>query len=211
MHVSDLFPTLLGVAGLKLDTNKLNLDGVDQWKVINKGGFQARKEVVNLDNVFGFGMYMLNSYKLVNGSFGGGAFNTWLYPKNDGGYNDPYSYAISVLNSQTSRAIYSTQRKYRLNIDKILQLRQEATVKCGNQTKKNSCDVTKAPCLFNIQDDPCEENNLANEQPAMLNFMLKRYNEAVNSAVPSIRKSIPDPACDPKNFDFNWEWWQADS
>lgn len=210
MHVTDLFPTLLKLAGLKL-SNRLNLDGVDQWRVINNGGSEARKEVVNIDNVLGFGMYNLRSYKLVNGSSSNGSFDGWLVSKNEeDGDNDPMSYAINVLNSTTSRAIISTQKKHRLTVEKILELRQQAKVNCGNGVKKNLCDLTKAPCLFNIKDDPCEENNLATEKRVVYNFMLKRYKEVERSAVPS-RRRPSDPASDPKFFDYNWQWWQADS
>lgn len=210
MHVADLFPTLLRLAGLKLDKN-LNLDGVDQWNLINGGGPEQRKEVINLDNVLGFGMYIRNQYKLVNGTLVNGAFDGWLSPETPKDSNiDPITYAINVLNSTTSRAILANQKKNRLGIDKILELRREATVKCGCQLKKNACDLTKAPCLFNINEDPCEQNNLANKEHSMLNVMLKKFNEAIDSAVPS-RRRFADPASDPKYFNFNWQWWEADS
>jgi len=76
--------------------------------------------------------------------------------------------------------------------------------------KKNPCDLLKAPCLFNIDEDPCEENNLAEEKASMLKLLLKKYNEVQRTSVPS-RRQPTDPLCDPKFFDNNWNWWQVDS
>ena len=209
MHVSDLFPTLLGVAGLKLDTNKLNLDGVDQWEVINKGGDQVRKELVDIDDVAEFGAYILFPYKLVNGSALNGEYDGWLSSKNNNGDSDPMSYASLVMNSLTSRAIRDTQQTTRLTVDNIFKLRQKATVNCCNEITKTNCDLTKAPCLFNLHDDPCEENNLAEEKPEILTLLLKKYNEVKKIVIPT-RRQPSDPACDPKYFNNNWQWWQED-
>lgn len=45
MHAVDLYPTILGVAGAKLEQPK-PLDGVDQWAAIAQGKPGARKEVL---------------------------------------------------------------------------------------------------------------------------------------------------------------------
>lgn len=211
MHVTDLFPTLLNQAGISKDTlYRLKLDGIDQWRVINSGGNPVRNEIVNIDDVFGFGMYTLFSYKLVNGSFGNGTYDGWLGSKNNNGDIDSIKYAENVLNSVASRAISSTRGEKCLNVDKILALRKAASISCTNGVEKNFCDPRIAPCLFNIIDDPCEENNLAQTRPAILRAMITRYNNLERRAVPSRRKPA-DPACDPINFDLNWNWWQVDS
>lgn len=208
IHVSDLFPTLLRHAGLELD-GRLNLDGIDQWEVINNGGDQVRKEVIEIDNVLGYGAYISHPYKIVNGSSSNGSFDGWLSSKNNNEDKDPVSYATKVLNSLTSRAIQAIQH-HNLSIDKILELRQDATVNCCNEVTKTPCDLLKAPCLFNIEDDPCEENNLAEEQSEVLSLMLDKYSEIQKSFVPS-RRQPADLESDPKYFDYNWQWWQADS
>lgn len=211
MHVTDLFPTLLKQAGVKAGKlERMKLDGHDQWNVINSGGNPVRNEVVNIDDVFGFGMYMLHSYKLVNGTFANGIYDGWLSSNNINGESDSIDYALNVLNSAASRAIMSSQKRNRLNVDKILELRKAATVSCSNGVEKNSCDLNAGPCLFDIYDDPCEENNLAQSRPAILKAMLMRYNILKASAVPS-RRQPSDKACDPINFNLNWNWWQMDS
>lgn len=211
MHVTDLFPTLLRQAGVKPDKlSRLKLDGLDQWSVINNGGNPVRNEVVNIDDVFGFGMYTLFTYKLVNGTLASGSYDGWLASKNNNGNNDPVSYAVDVLNSVASRAIMSSQKRNLLSVDKILELRKAATVSCSNGVEKNPCDLKAGPCLFDIYDDPCEENNLAQTRPAILKGMLTRYNNLKRTAVPSRRRPA-EKACDPINFNMNWNWWQMDS
>lgn len=208
MHNTDLFVTLLNAAGVKLDS-ALKLDGVDQWKVINEGGPQERFEIVNIDDVFGFGSYIILNYKLVNGSSSEGVYDGWLASTNKNGYNDSI-YAESVLKSLTSQAINSIKKRNRLNIDKIFSLRRQASVSCTNDVTKYPCDVTKAPCLFDIFDDPCEENNLAYAKPALFKALRARY-EIIKSTVVPTRRVPADPKCDPVNFNYTWNWWQADS
>jgi arylsulfatase A-like enzyme len=53
MHVTDLYPTLAGLAGAKLGKNK-PLDGVDVWPTISEGKPSPRSEIVyNIDPLAG--------------------------------------------------------------------------------------------------------------------------------------------------------------
>jgi arylsulfatase B len=208
MHVSDWLPTLGRLAGFRFDSG-VKLDGVDQWGMINNGGPSQKNEIVNIDDVFGFGSYIHYTMKYVNGTVNDGAYDGWLASKNNNGDIDPLQYALNVLNSTVSRAIYSVQKK-NLCVDKILELRKVATISCSNSVTKNPCDLKKGPCLFDIFEDPCEENNLASTRPVIKNLLEKRYNEKKRLIVPTRRRPA-DPACDPKNFNFNWNWWQNDS
>ncbi|CRK99551.1 CLUMA_CG012868, isoform A [Clunio marinus] len=207
-HVSDLLPTLMNLAGIKLN-NDMKLDGVDQWKVINEGAKTTRTSIENLDNISSFGSYISQQYKLVRGTTNN-EYDGWLSNKSEG-IIDGVTYVAKVLTSETSIAILKVSPDKPLTIPKIYELRQKATVNCGNSVDENkSCDLTKAACLFNINEDPCEQNNVAENFPLIYRRLLELYDEAVATAVPSRRKSF-DPACDPINFDFNWQWWENDS
>lgn len=209
MHNTDLFVTLTKLAGVRLEP-WLKLDGVDQWNVINNGGPQIRFEVVNIDDVLGFGSYIILNYKFVNGSSSNGVYDGWLASTNRHGGSSDATYAQSVINSMASQAIMSVQKKNSLSADKIFKLRREASVRCTNDVTKTPCDVTKAPCLFDIFDDPCEENNLAQSKPVLFEALKTRYAIIRTNVVPSRRKPS-DPACDPSNFNGTWSWWQSDS
>lgn len=52
MHVADFLPTLMSMAGVKLNSTS-NIDGVDQTNSISRGLPSKRKEIVNVDNVLG--------------------------------------------------------------------------------------------------------------------------------------------------------------
>lgn len=210
MHVSDLFPTILGIAGVNLNLNRLKLDGVDQWNVVNYGGGSARTEMINIDDVLGFGALITSSYKLVNGSTANGDYDGWLASKTHDGDNNSFDYAVKVLTSRAGKSIFTSQTRNHLSVDKILQLRVKAAIECTNNVEKNPCNLKKGPCLFDIYDDPCEENNIASKRPVLLRMMLTRYMTYKNSVVPTRRKAA-DPACDPINFNQTWQWWQSDS
>lgn len=209
LHVSDLLPTLGKIAGVKFDA-RTKLDGVDQWGLINGIERPRRMEIANFDNVLGFGSYIYLNYKVVNGTTSQGSYDGWLANKTTTGNNNPSDYVKSVLNSEAGRAIKSLCNTKPLTAEKILKLRNQATVRCTSGVERNPCNPTKAPCLFDITSDPCEENNLATTRRIILNGMLTRYNDRVMSAVPS-RRTASDPASDPINFDRTWNWWQKDS
>lgn len=209
MYVTDLFPTLLGQAGVDLP-GSLGIDGVDQWNVINSDKRRVRSEVINVDNVAGFGALIHKNYKLVNGSYANGAYDAFLSPNNRITNRDSNDYALKVLNSPVAQALSSFQGSDQLSVEKILELRKAATVTCSSSGVKIPCDPTVGPCLFDIYEDPCEENNLATIRPGALKDMVRRYNTLIKEAVPSRRKPS-DPASDPKYFNFNWQWFEPNS
>jgi arylsulfatase A-like enzyme len=113
IHVTDMFPTLLGLAGAKPDTSR-PLDGIDQWATISEGKPSPRKEVL-LDMEDTRGALLRDNWKLI---------------------------------------VYSR-----------LPVRYE---------------------LYNIQDDPSEEDNRAEREPQRLQEMLARFNELAWEMAPSL-------------------------
>jgi arylsulfatase B len=172
-------------------------------------GIRVRTEVMNVDDVFGFGSLIYQGLKFVNGSINGGKYDGWLSSTNKNGYIEPTRYAQNVISSPAAQAISSIQKK-KLDVNTILRLRKAATVTCSNSVSKNPCNLAKGPCLFDIYEDPCEENNLTDNWKYTKALMELRYKAKVREAVPSRRRK-PDEACDPINFNLNWNWWQKDS
>jgi arylsulfatase A-like enzyme len=65
IHVSDLYPTLLGLAGAKVD-QKAALDGVDVWPTITDGKPSPRKEILH-NTTPNNGAIRVGDFKLVIG------------------------------------------------------------------------------------------------------------------------------------------------
>lgn len=211
IHVSDLLATLTSAAGIKI--NNTGLDGFNQWPTINAGIITSRSEVLyNIDPIFGFSALGYRGMKIVNGSLANGIYDDWL---GDSGYNgtseDPDSYAKTVLDSLAGSAIKSFRRNnQQLTVSDVTRLRKSATVKCDYTTPRILCNLKDEPCLFDIINDPCEQNNLADVLPLKMLFMKKRLDKWITKIVPTRRKPA-DPACNPINFNGNWNWWQPDS
>ena len=84
---------------------------------------------------------------------------------------------------------------------------KNAAVTCGPPPAKPAkCDYKNGPCLFNIDDDPCEYTNLAEEEKDMLNFMLQLLDKYKATMVP-IRNKDYDPNANPKYHNGVWTAW----
>lgn len=200
MYVSDVLATLAGVANIKIDDN--SLDSINLWETISSGAPSGRKEVLyNIENVRGYSALVHDGWKLVNGSENINNSN-WF---GRSGLEDVVvsfkSYAKDVVESEASRSLPT------LNLESVKRMRDEATVKCNAGTRTTECNPLVAPCVFNIIDDPCETNNLADSHPAKLDFLVSRLNKHIDEIYTNQRKPS-DPKCDPKNFNYTWTWWQ---
>lgn len=88
-----------------------------------------------------------------------GAWDAWYGPA---GTRTTTAYNVNaVVQSVAGQALI------RLNLlpnaQDIRKIRLSATVECLNQTKETICRPLEKPCLFNINVDPCEKNNLAEQ------------------------------------------------
>lgn len=88
--------------------------------------------------------------------------------------------------------------------------RQQATITCESSNfwgdiGQMSCQTS--PCLFNIDADPCERNNVARLYPTItsqLYDILKYYRL---SLVPQITQPV-DARANPKLWNNTWTTWQ---
>ena len=68
------------------------------------------------------------------------------------------------------------------------------------------CTTEAGPCLFNIEDDPCEYVNQAKNQPEIVNNMLQWLEKYRETMVPPRNKPF-DPRANPNNFGGVWSPW----
>ena len=113
IHVTDMYPTLLGIAGARLEQDK-PVDGIDQWQTMTGAKLSPRKELLLGMEDFR-GALMIENWKLI---------------------------------------VYSR-----------LPVRYE---------------------LYNVQDDPSEEDNHADREPQRIQEMLVRFNELAWEMAPSL-------------------------
>jgi arylsulfatase B len=88
--------------------------------------------------------------------------------------------------------IFSISRKLRL----------DATINCPEKVIKN-CDPREKVCLFNIDEDPCELNDLSLENPEILREMLSRLAIFNATAVPPANLPV-DEKGDPKYWAYTF-------
>ena len=84
---------------------------------------------------------------------------------------------------------------------------KNAVVTCGPPPLKPAkCGVKDGPCLFNIEEDPCEYINLAPKETKVLDFMLKMLEAQKATMVPKRNKPCDENA-NPKYHNGLWTAW----
>lgn len=149
-----------------------------------------------------------------NGQFDGYYGDSWdIFD----GYKTTYNIS-AVIDSKSGKAIASIANALFLpwaNELEIQNRRSQATVRCDSaplwptgtpNTNMMSCQIT--PCLFNIENDPCERNNVARQFPTIttqLYDILKFYRL---SLIPQINQPVDAFAANPKLFNNTWSTWR---
>ncbi|KAK5643868.1 hypothetical protein RI129_007713 [Pyrocoelia pectoralis] len=197
MHITDWLPTLYSAAGG--DVKRLvNIDGYDLWTSLSNNEVSPRNEILhNIDDNFGVSAITVGKWKLLNGSTYSGAWDYWYGPSGRKGF-----YNIStVLTSPAGKAL--SKIKVAANASMITNLRKSSEVDCASHHELVPCRPLEAPCLFNIDTDPCERTNVADEYPDTLSQLQKRLNEWKETEVPPSNLPI-DPKGNPKYWEYTW-------
>lgn len=90
---------------------------------------------------------------------------------------------------------------------KIRGIRENATVVCDHDLSRK-VDCRNEPCVFDLEADPCEQNNIANTFPDLLKSLEEQVNIYKSTAVPTV-KLQSDPAADPSFFNGTWSIWEV--
>lgn len=208
-HVSDVFPTLLNIAG----HHKVHgIDGKDHWKSLTSVSTEKPREtLINFDNYNGYGYLIKNNLKFVNGTLSGGIYDAVLSTRNRKPKLDDLNYSLRVLRSRAHYALLASSRDRNLfyNYGRMLSMRNDAKVVCHRNPAAVPCNLNIAPCLFDIIKDPCEQNNLAESLEEEFEEMMEDFNEEVRSAVATVRRSA-DLQSDPINWNNAWTYWQEE-
>nr|XP_018918144.1 PREDICTED: arylsulfatase B-like [Bemisia tabaci] len=208
MHITDWLPTLISAAEGDPTQLPKDLDGIDQWVSLLYGIPSSRKYLlINIDERRRFAAIVKDSWKLTIGTF--------LNGTKDGFYGDQSKYPgpayrpAVVRESLAHQALSAMSQTYSLSLsdeERMLSMRQEATVRCpGARSDRTPCP--EGPCLFNLETDPCETNNLAVSYINIASHLfevLKYYKLGLVSQI----NRPPDPLnANPAKFNNTWQSW----
>jgi len=183
IDVSDWLPTFYHLAGGDVTAIQDRIDGMNVWDTIAHGKESPRTEVLhNIDPLRKFAAIRVNQYKL-------------------------------IINQD---AVFKTTWHPRYEVDGELDTMNQpstlpgAVIKCGkwHRSKMAACDTNVFPCLFNIEEDPCEYNNLAHSNLDIVERLLLRLVEYQKKALP-VWFPERDPAANPAQNRGYWGPWMS--
>ncbi|GFR27245.1 arylsulfatase B [Trichonephila clavata] len=210
MHISDWLPTLLSAAGgTEIAKTLKHIDGVDLWPSFVHNLPSPREEILlNIDEVEKVEGIRWKNFKLVKGSYYDGNFDGWydkngkliksLLPAEPKGLLRLYkkNYLKFLKRSKAARILW---RKYAKDPRLVITCptpgcKTFPIVKCGKviPPSKSTCKPKEAPCLFDIDDDPCEYYNIAEQYPDVT--------EQLQSAIDKYRSASKKPGAMPPEF-----------
>jgi hypothetical protein len=113
------------------------------------------------------------------------------------------------MRSLTGEAIASLPPSSFPDEEEMLQRRAECTLNCTVPTDSSPCDpmTSTKPCLFDLETDPCERNNLADSHPEVLLEMLDLVKKYEATLVPQLNKPADVEGADPRKFNNTWNPW----
>ncbi|XP_018331211.1 arylsulfatase B [Agrilus planipennis] len=194
IHITDWLPTLLTAGGGSTSVLK-SIDGIDLWNSLSHNKESPRIEVLHyIDDIEGVASLSFGDWKIIKGTTYKGQWDSWYGPSGRKGY---YYNITEIAESPTGKVLI--RQNNMPNAEKIRQLRSEAQLNCtsADSAKRIKCLPLNSPCLFNIAEDPCEENNLASLYPNILQWLEHALQKLNSTAVPPANLPI-DERGDPK-------------
>lgn len=211
IYLGDWLTTFLNLAngGTAAETAPQDIDGVNQWDVLNRPGMvpSLRQEIVhNIDTVTGYVSYLrADGFKYVNGTTLENEYGGW-YGLQREFKMDAKEYVGRVKASKAWIALSGFAQR-NLTDEEVLALRGGEICSKEEEMGRIACDPLKAPCLFNVFVDPCERINLADVEMDTLKELQRKVEEWRLKAVPVNNRAIDDMA-NPSKHNGMWSSWK---
>ncbi len=112
----------------------------------------------------------------------------------------------AVRQSATYKLLSTSQEK---NTERITRLRQGTIINCtANKNTGNPCLPFERPCLFNIEKDPCENNNLYGKRSVLkIQRELEAKLHAFRISQVKVPKTFPNKYSNPARYNNTWVNW----
>ncbi|CAH0383325.1 unnamed protein product [Bemisia tabaci] len=216
MHISDWLPTLYSAAGGNVEMLK-DLDGLNQWDyLVYDGSESPRNELlVNIWERVGDWAIIKDEWKLVKVNSIAPLNHTQLFD-GESGRLDKRDTLNLVANSAVSKALRRNQpfgalrREYEM---RRADLDMTRTTLCANRIATSESTpfpgpdpCTEKPCLFNIQQDPCEFHDMADQHPSVVDELKELYESHAARLVKEQDHGF-DPAAEPELWEGWWAPW----
>jgi hypothetical protein len=191
------------------------IDGINQWPALRQDKNDDRRNgtLLNVGQLDLMEAIVDGKYKLIrstnhngiyDGFYGEGGRSSPNPPYNDTGViTSPVSKAIIALNINSS----ATELQLR---EKIRRIRLDATVVCEeNKRHYIGGPYCHSYCLFDLEEDPCETNNLISTYPHVAESLMKKLQQFKKEMVPELTKPV-DRASNPRFFNSTLVCWLDD-
>lgn len=156
IHISDILPTLVDAAHLEWRTkDRIFIDGVNHWKALNNN------EKVRT-SIYGDNFFIDDNWKLCYGTSNSIIYDSINNQNMESIINENYDFNTYV-ESITSSDVHELFDD--ISANKIMLIRNRAKVHCNMNDMNESivinikCSRT-SPCLFDLQTDPCEFDDM---------------------------------------------------
>ncbi|CAG7732843.1 unnamed protein product [Allacma fusca] len=217
MHAADWLPTLVEAA--EGDTSVLeDMDGFSQWKSLQGLESPPRNAFLyNIDDVYNSSAVRYGKWKLIQGNtsssdLGGcpnGSCDGWYGPSGrsqDTGTSNLQMPDLLplILNSDAGSAFRTSG--FPINEEIAKKNQKFANVEC-KPVQEIACNAFQAPCLFNLDEDPCEKRNLAEKEPVVVEFLQEVIQDYNKTALPPIRR-WNNPESAPSNWGYVWTFFK---
>lgn len=202
MHITDWLPTLYSAAGGNA-RDLGSIDGIDNWHQLSDDLPSKRSEIVlNVDPIENSSAIRHGDYKLFLGVTQNGLYDQRIPVP---GGSRPYNDLDSLM--ERSRVASVLKRFHHTKRFKFFpQWRRTATVNCGPENKTNFVGG-HPPYLFDIRNDPCELNNLAQTRPKLVQVLKQKLD--YYAAIQAEPLNQPeDPRSYPEYHNGLWVPWE---
>lgn len=138
---------------------------------------------------------------------GGGVWDFWYGPSGRSGGLPSVNLLVPKIASSTA-AKAMAYSGVRLNLTRMGEMQHAAEFTCDQTTSKQiSCNPYETPCLFNVEEDPCELYNVADRYPNIVDRLLHLVDEYNKTAISPMPR-VAHPEAFPKNHGNVWTTWE---